>query len=200
MVDRPAEELSLQIITKTTVFLDNNIWDFLLCSGLDLCAELPAETFDLFITREGEFELDAIPDVDVNGASKVALKRFIARTRATCNVKVQSFFGFPDPRFADGEQRVAGFDEGYWAPSSALTFIEAQRQKRPEKPQQRRSKLYPLEADISLAARAFDAVVLTRDEKPGPLRDARAQGGRVLYISEYRASGLNLRAYIMSNC
>ena len=182
---------------KITVFLDNNIWDFLFTRGMDICAELPADTFDLFVTREGEFELDAIPDVDANGVSKLPLKQFIASTRARCGIRVQSFFGYPDPRFPAGEQRVGGYDDGWWAPSSALDFIQAQRQLRPEKPNQRRSKLYPLEADISLAARSFSATVLTYDEKKGPLRDARAQGGCVLYISEFLDSGLTLQAFAL---
>lgn len=34
------------------VYIDNNVWDFLLSEGLELAAELPVSEFNVFITRE----------------------------------------------------------------------------------------------------------------------------------------------------
>jgi hypothetical protein len=57
-----------------SVTLDNNVWDFLFARKIDLAAELPADEFAIFITREVEIERMAIPDT----VSKELLKEYIA--------------------------------------------------------------------------------------------------------------------------
>jgi hypothetical protein len=58
------------------------------------------------------------------------------------------------------------------------------------------TKLYPNEADISLAARSFHSVVLTFDNKKGPLRDAYEQGGKVIFLTDFDESRMLLRDFI----
>jgi hypothetical protein len=62
----------------------------------------------------------------------------------------------------------------------------------------KKSRLYKNETDVGLGARAFDAVVLTLDDKAGPLRDAKTQGGSVVYLTDFDASGLLLRDFIVA--
>jgi hypothetical protein len=49
--------------------------------------------------------------------------------------------------------------------------------------------LYPKEADILLAARASHSVVLSLDDKRGPIRDAYQQGGMVVFLTDFEKSG-----------
>ena len=41
-------------------FLDGNVWDLLFERSLDLSIELPRDKFRISITREAEFEIDAL--------------------------------------------------------------------------------------------------------------------------------------------
>jgi hypothetical protein len=56
--------------------------------------------------------------------------------------------------------------------------------------------LYAKEADISLAARSFQSIVLSLDKKNGPLKSALKQGGKVVFLTDFDASGLSLRDFI----
>ena len=58
------------------------------------------------------------------------------------------------------------------------------------------NKLYPNEADISLAARSFHSVVSTFDKKKRPLRDAYEQGGKVIFLTDFDESSMLLRDFI----
>ncbi len=60
----------------------------------------------------------------------------------------------------------------------------------------RPTKLYPGEADISLAARALHAVVLSLDAKAGPINDAYEQGGKVIFLTDFDKSGMSLSDFI----
>jgi hypothetical protein len=176
----------------TAIFLDNNIWDFLLKRGMDLATELPAKDFSLFITREAEFEIAPIPP------EKGELKAFIENAFRRCSIKTHSYLGFDDPRHADGDQRVSGCDVGFFASPDEIDFIRQQTNrvgiiKKPS------TRLFRNEADVSLAARSFHSIVLTLDSKPGPLKDAFEQGGRVVFLTAFDASGMKLRDYIESS-
>jgi hypothetical protein len=83
-----------------TVYLDNNIWDFLYDHKLDLGAELPREEFCVCITRETEFEIPPIQSCE--------LKAFIKATIERCAIQTDSFFGFNDDSLPQSEQRVGG--------------------------------------------------------------------------------------------
>lgn len=137
------------------VYIDNNVWDFLYARKLDLCAELPLSEYHLCVTREAEFEIQRIPP------EKAELKAFIEDTIRKCGVETRSFFGFYDDRYPPHEQRFGGFGVGRWASEKELVFIEQQKDWLSNK--KRPTGLYENEADISLAARASDSVVLSLD-------------------------------------
>ncbi len=170
---------------QTTVFIDGNVWDFLLERKIDLATELPADEFRIFITREAEFEIALMPSEK---------KSFAEATIASCDIKTDTFFGFNDDKIPSSEQRIAGFDQGRWASEKELAFMAELNSAL--KPTMRPTKLYKNEADISLAARSFHAVVLTLDDKKGPLSEAYRQGGSVVFLTDYGKSGLSLREFI----
>jgi hypothetical protein len=174
-----------------SVYIDNNVWNFLFDRKLDLCIELPRDKYRLFVTREAEFEIPPIP------ANKAELKAFIEKTIKDCGIEIHSFFGFYDPSHAPDEQRVGGFGIGYWASKEELAFIEQQRSRLSSEKKQT-TRLYKNEADISLAARSFHAVVLTLDKKNGPLKDAYEQGGKVIFLTNFENSGMSLSTFITS--
>lgn len=70
------------------VFLDHNVWDFLLERRMDLAVELPPDHFGLWITREAEFEIKATP------GDKVDLKAFIAASIEKAKVRTQAYSAF----------------------------------------------------------------------------------------------------------
>jgi hypothetical protein len=153
------------------VYIDNNVWDFLFERRLDLAVELPRDEFCLCLTREAEFEIPPIPQ------EKAELKAFIEATIAKCGIRTDSFFGFYDTSLPPDEQRVGGFDVGRWASPEEIAFIAQQRTALKDS-EKRPTKLYPGEADISLAARSLHSVVLSLDAKAGPINAAYRQGGR----------------------
>jgi hypothetical protein len=170
-----------------SVYIDNNVWDFLFERKFDLAIELPRHEYCLFLTREAEFEIPPIQQAE--------LKAFIEKTIKDCGIETRSFFGFSDPRHPPDEQRVGGFDEGYWASREELAFIE-QQQVRMGSVKKQTTRLYYNEADISLAARSFHSVVLSLDKKKGPLKDAYEQGGKVIFLTDFANSRMSLSDFI----
>lgn len=166
------------------VFIDSNVWNFLFDQQIDLAVALPSNKFRLYIPREVELEVGAIVRPE-----KAELKAFIEATIAKCSIQTDRLFGFYNDSLAPGEQRVGGFDEGRWASPEELAFIARytaalKTKKRPTTP------LYPKEADILLAARASHSVVLSFDDKSGPIRDAYQQGGMVVFLTDFeKAAG-----------
>ena len=76
------------IAEPISVYIDNNVWNFLFARGIDLAKELPRDEFCCCIIREAEFEIPPIPD------SKADLKTFIQVTVRDCSISTDSFFGF----------------------------------------------------------------------------------------------------------
>lgn len=158
---------------RTIIFIDHNVWDFLFLHAIDLLAEFPADRFALAITREAEFEIPPTP---------AGLQSFIAAEIARCSITVDSLFGWRDDRHEPEDQRVGGFGVGRWASNEEAAFYGSQ-QARLHDPK-KKTRLYKNEADVALGARAFSGVVLSLDSKPGPLRDALSQGGRVVFLDQ----------------
>ena len=73
-----------------SVYVDNNVWDFLFERRIDLAVELPRDEFCLCLTREAEFEIPPIPP------EKAELKAFIEATIAKCGIQTDTYFGFND--------------------------------------------------------------------------------------------------------
>jgi hypothetical protein len=177
---------------KIAITLDNNVWDFLFLRGLDLASELPLDQFAIFITREVEIEISAIPA----HPSKTALKDYIARTIVSCDIRTTSVFGFvldgPGPR------RVGGFDQGTWQSQTEREFYAAISEQYLLEKCKKNSQLTDNEGDAAVAAQSFFSIVLTceRPNKSGPLRFAAEHGGKILYLEGFDQSGVTLKAYI----
>ena len=167
------------------VFLDGNVWNFLFERRLDLAVELPRPEFGICHTREAEFEIPT---------GKPDLNAYIEATIERCEIVTDSFFGFFNPDIPGNEQRYGGFDVGRFARHEEIAFISAQRKSLAQRP----TKLQKHEADISLAARSFHSVVLTLDKRSSALRDARSQGGKVVYLNGFDDSGISLAEFIRS--
>jgi hypothetical protein len=174
------------------VFIDSNIWNFVFDHQIDLAVALPSDRFCLYIPREVELEVGAIVRPE-----KAELKAFIESTIAKCDIRTDRLFGLYDDSLRPDEQRVGGFGEGRWASPEESAFIAPYTaalktaKKRPTTP------LYPKEADFLLAARASHSVVLSLDDKPGPIRDAYRQGDMVVFLTDFDKSGLSLGDFIL---
>lgn len=173
-----------------SVYLDNNVWDLFFEIGLDLSVELPKEQFCLCLTREAEFEIPPIPP------EKTALRDFIRSTIDKCSMATRPYFGFYQETYSPEDQRVAGFGQGYWASPEEITFIHQQRTRLSETIRPK-TRLHKNEADISIAARSFHSVVLSLDKKTGPINDAYKNGGYVVFLNDFRTSGLSLREFVL---
>ncbi|MEP9318169.1 hypothetical protein ABKS89_13590 [Pseudomonas sp. LABIM340] len=171
-----------------SVYIDNNVWDFLFARQMDLSVELPADRYCLCMTREAEFEIPPIPE------EKADLKQFIQEAIRSC-VRTVPFFGFFDESLPTDEQRHGGFDQGRFASLEELDFINQQRTTIGSRKKEK-TKLYPNEADVSVAARSFESIVLTLDRKKGPINSAYQQGGQIVFLTEFDGSGLSLMEYV----
>ncbi len=170
-----------------TVFLDNNIWDFLIANNIDLAKELPADEFSICITREGEIEMLPMPDEKREFANNVISEH---------GVSVDTYFGFAEAAFS-GDLRVAGFNQGRFASAGEISFIDDQKHR--IKPSHRASQRLNInEGDVALGARSMHWVVLTNENpaKSGPLKTARERGGKVIFLRELLASGMSWADYI----
>jgi len=175
---------------RIAVTLDNNVWDFLLRTGLDLGSELPRDLFAVFITREVEIETSAIP------TTKGELKDYVARTISSCDIRTTSVFGFA--REKPGPERFGGFGQGTWQSQTEREFYAAIRDQYLIGRREKNSQLNDNEADAAVAAKSFSSIVLTCEHpnKVGPLRFAAEHGGKILYLSDFEQSGRTLSAYI----
>jgi hypothetical protein len=109
-----------------------------------------------------------------------------------CNIQTDSYLGFADDSKPADEQRFGGFDVGRFASDEEIAFIASQKASSVVRP----TKLQKHEADITLAARSFHAVVLSLDRKSVALRNAYDQGGKVVYLDDFDASSLSLAEFI----
>lgn len=163
------------------VYIDNNVWDFLLKHQLDLRVELPKPEFSLGITREAEFEIKSLEHL------KPELWAYIKQVMSECNVVTDQIFGFADPSLPTDEQRVGGWDFGRFGSEEEAKLRTALHQRRSERVRKLnpKTRLFKDEADLSLASLSCHSVVLTLDEKAGSLRDAQELGGKVVMLSAF---------------
>lgn len=168
-----------------SVYIDNNVWDFLFDRQMDLAAELSRDEFCVCITREAEFEIPPMPSEK---------RAFVEATIARCQIKTDTFFGFANPALPANEQRVGGFGHGRWISPEEQAFIQQQRTAL--KDTKRPTGLHKGEADLSIAARAVHSVVLSFDAKTGPINSAYTRGGKVIFLTDFEKSGLSLREFI----
>lgn len=172
-----------------TIYIDNNVWDFLFARSIDLCVALPQDRFCLAITREAEFEIPK---------DKEKLNAFIVDTIARCGVRTDSLFGFYDESLPADKQRVAGFDEGRFATEEELEYSRHQHTPPREPSPLKKTGLHKNEADYALALRSIHSVVLTLDAT-GPIKKAYDQGKNVVYLNGFDDSGYTLAEYIINS-
>lgn len=166
---------------KIKLFIDNNAWDIFFDYKIDLSKELPSSDFDLYITREAEFEIQPMPKDKL-----LYVQEAIAKAR----IETDIFFGFRNENHPLDEQRAGGFGDKFNPSIKGGRFIsKAESQTIKEEShligaKKRITHLYKHEADISLAARANHAVILTCDNK-GALKRARDNTKRVVDLKKW---------------
>ena len=167
---------------RNEIYFDSNNWDFLQARNIDLAAEFPADRYRLWITREAEFEIACVPS---------GVRPYVEDAIARCGVRTDRIFGFYNQSLPMDEQRIAGFNQGRWISAEESAFIQGEGRSTAIRP----TKLYKNEADIALAARSMHSVVLTLD-RTGPLKRAENQGGMIVSLEDFDASGLSLRQFV----
>jgi hypothetical protein len=172
---------------RIAVTIDSNVWNMLHDLDIELANELPARRFAIFLPREVEIELNAIPNIE----GKAKLRAYVERQRSHANVVVTHIFGFA--RQDGGPERVGGFGFGTFQSRDEREFYAAVRERFLIGKSTKGSQLSGNEADAALGASSFSSVVLTRDaRKAGPLQIAASLGGKILDMSAFENSGLPL--------
>lgn len=187
------------------VYIDSCAWNYLYDNAIDLERELPPSRFAIYLTREVEIELSAIPDIGCDGVDKSALKAYIKQGIDRLPVTTSYVFGFQSLE-PDGTQSpvqvYGGFGVGTFQSEEERDFYarpEMEQQLQRGKPSN--SGLGKNQADASLAAKSLSSVVLTNERmnKNGPLRVASDLGGRVIYLeAQVKPSGLTIGEYLDS--
>lgn len=168
---------------RISVMIDSNVWNQFYELGIELIAELPASRFALFVPREIEIELAAIPDKP----EKAALKGYVRQQMQAAGVTVTAIFGFAT---ISGPQRRGGFGFGTFQSEDQRAYYAAIRDRFLIGKPSRGSQLSHNEGDAALGAASLTSVVLTRDmRKAGPLREAIKHGGKIVDMSVYDATG-----------
>jgi hypothetical protein len=181
---------------ETVIYIDSCAWNYLYDNAVDLGLELPLNQFTIYITREVEIELFAIPDIGVDGKDKRALKKYINQNINRLPVKTSYVFGFrtfeldntPSPIQVYGGFNTGTFQSGEERSFYANPEIEQQT----NKSKKTKSGLNQNQADASLATNE-------RQDTSGPLRSALSLGGKVVYLeAQVKPSGLTIGEYLES--
>ncbi|WP_215796719.1 hypothetical protein [Rheinheimera oceanensis] len=158
------------------VFIDHNIWDELFARKLDLECFFPTEQFTFYVTKHGKYEVQQTPE------SCMELKEYINRYLDSL-VKVDAMFGFHNSNLPPDQQRSGGFGIGRFSNKTNELFRKNLNQKFGTSQKRKSTQIfYKQEADIELAVRSLIYPVLTLDIKPGPLKEAQEQGGKVILL------------------
>jgi hypothetical protein len=174
-----------------SVFIDGSAWNVLFEQGIDLNLELPMSEFALYITREVEIELYAIPDTGKDGRQKVELKRYITDAVGRGRVKTIGNFGF-----AEAGPTSMPFGQGTFQSGDERSRHEEFKRhflNRSERP----TGLGKNQADASLAVRASNSVILTNDDNGGPIAEVARRGGRVVHLAGFDRKVISLRGNIL---
>ena len=164
------------------IFIDNNIWDYVYKNKIDLEVYFPKEKFKLCITQLGLYEIMQINHS--NSEFKKFAKHYIEQY-----VFTDGRFGFYDQKFPNNEQRSSGF-MGKFITVEESRFRKSLKDKYQKKKKRKDSNiLFPQEADIELAVRSLEDVVITFDSKKGPLMAALQAGGKVIFLNHKESQG-----------
>lgn len=182
-----------------SVHIDSNAWNFLFNNKIDINQELPSEEFKLFITREVEIEICTIPDEGTDGSDKQSLKQYIWDSLSRNCVRTTATFGFAEANPVDGPAVYAGFGHGTFQSSKHRAWYSQEKVRNSILgKKKKRSGLSGNQADAAVAVAASDSVVLTCDKKPGPIREASEQGGKVIFLSDVLLENQSLGEVVRS--
>lgn len=189
----------------TAVYIDSCAWNYLYEKSVDLAKELPRSQFSIYVTREVEIELSAIPDVGGDGADKGLLKAYIKQNLSSAFVETSYVFGFQtiEPDGTPSPVHVyGGFDVGTWQSDEERNFYAKHEiKKQLQAGKKNNSGLGKNQADASLAAKSLTAIVLTNERmnKPSPLKLAAELRGKIIYLQDQvEPSGLSIGDYVLS--
>ena len=166
---------------RIKLYIDNNVWDELLEKKIDIAKELSVHEYDLYITREAEFEIDSMPE---------QLKLYAKKSIAETHIKTDRIFGFLDPNIPKDEQRYGGFANKFSPTINSGRFLTNSEREilRTEKhligTKSAKTKLFKNEADISLASKSAHSPILTSDNRKA-LKRASINSGKVINIREW---------------
>ncbi len=170
--------------------IDCNAWDCFFNKGMNLAVELPPGEFRLFMPREIEIEIQAIPDVSKDGRSNQALKEYVYKTITRHSVTTTGHFGFAEAGC------YSGFNQGTFMSDNERNWYATAIPKHVLGKKRTGSGLTKNMADTAVAASSFHSAVLTADSKGGPIKDAYKLGGKVIYLHDFDAQPLPLRDFI----
>lgn len=176
-------------IPKKQLIIDSCAWDIFYKFSLDLTIELPANEFDIFMTKEVmSFEVPHMPS---------DLLDYVTTQTSTRGINELSWFGFPSyEQHQKHKSRTSGFGTGQWPTyqdAEAILMFKPSQGLRPK------TGLNVNEADASMAARAYlGATILTAENpnKKGPLKDVIIKGGKVIDLCNFDPLKCSLRLYI----
>ncbi len=166
------------------VFIDSCAWNYLQEKAINLLVELPPNIYKIYLTREVEIEIEAIPDTD----KKRALKAYIQANIESASIQTTYVFGFRtiEPDGSPSKVQVyGGFgQETFQSPEEREYYDSPEVQAQLSGKAKRKTGLGANQADASLAVHSSQAFVLTNEDpqKTGPLRSAAEAGGRIVYL------------------
>lgn len=173
------------------IYLDNNVFDFLHETQIDIVEEFPKELFRLCISKEVKFETEPIQDIE---------KQQFIQNLIDKDIAISSLFGSIDDRHSPNKQRVGGWDEGVWSDEEDELYRAELNKKFLVEIKNPKHDLYKEEADIDLAVRSIKNIVLTFDKKEhkkkGPLNDAYEKGYKVVFLTGFDASKVTLNSFV----
>ncbi|GBH26107.1 hypothetical protein [Burkholderia vietnamiensis] len=168
-----------------SVQIDSNAWNFLFDRAIDLNHALPPGEFSLFITREVEIEINAIPDEGKDGTDKRPLKQYIRDSLGRNAVRTTARFGFAEANPVGGPAVYGGFGQGTFQSDEERAWYRQDKVRNYMVGKSKKgSGLSGNQADTAVAAASFHCVVLTCDKKAGPICEAVTQGGNVIFLSD----------------
>ncbi len=141
--------------------------------------------YKLCITKHGEFEIQQMP------SSCDDLKEYV-RKYLEQYVKIDSIFGFYNPELPKDEQRYSGFGEGrFISDDESREYKDLSKKYGTSKKRKETQILFKQEADVALAIRAKNNVVLTFDVKNGPLKEISGKGGKVIFLNVQESKNIS---------
>ncbi len=169
------------------VFLDNNMWNYLADNKIDLLYYFPRNSYELFITTHGKYEILQLVKEDKQYVKEFALEALKSIVRE------DAVFGFYSELFPKEYQRSSGFDVGRWFDKSESLVKSELTSKYGTSEKRKESQiLFKEEADIELAVRSKNSPVITFDaNKSGPLLYALNQGWQVISLDVERSRNIS---------